>query len=501
MKSIRRELTWRILAGTFLMLLLSGAAFCVVIHARVLYEFDRALAAKAGALVALTSREARTIEVDFDEDAMPEFRGEEEEEDEEEEEEAADAEYFQIFLEDATVVRKSPSLGKDALPFDEEFEDDPKLENLRLPDGRRGRLVQVVFVPRTDDGEEEKEPLTEGDLEELFELPTGVDEESIRLAVVVARSRDGLDALLGSLYLAVALLMVLLLVGVALLVRKSVRHGFRPIDDMNDQIRRIGPDTLDGRVGLASPPEELHAILAALNGLLERVESGFMRERRFSSDVAHELRTPVAELRTACEVGAKWPDDPASVRRFFDDVREIARQMEHVVTNLLALARCDNGTARVNAQPVAVQKLVRDCVQRVAADAAQKGLRVENRMDSSLCVESDRDKLEQVLQNLLANAVAYGAPDTPVVCACTPTDSGVDLLFTNRAIDLAREDLEHVFERFWQKDPARGDGERSGLGLPIVKELCHLLGIGLHVDLTPDDIFEVRLSFPSASLR
>jgi signal transduction histidine kinase len=106
-----------------------------------------------------------------------------------------------------------------------------------------------------------------------------------------------------------------------------------------------------------------------------------------------------------------------------------------------------------------------------------------------------------ILQNLLENAVEYGAPATAVTCESVAADSGVDLTLTNRTEDLSPGDLPHVFERFWQKDAARTNGTRSGLGLSIVRGLCDLLGIGVQVDLKQDALFEIRLSFPSEAIR
>ena len=80
-----------------------------------------------------------------------------------------------------------------------------------------------------------------------------------------------------------------------------------------------------------------------LNELLARLETAFRRERQLTSDIAHELKTPIAELRNLCEVGARWPDDPVTARKFFEDAWTIALQMERVVVHLLALARYDEG--------------------------------------------------------------------------------------------------------------------------------------------------------------
>jgi len=119
-------------------------------------------------------------------------------------------------------------------------------------------------------------------------------------------------------------------------VKSSIQKGLKPIEDINAQIANVELDKLDERIGLDAPPSELSTIIHALNELLDRMDQVITRERRFTSDVAHELRTPVSELRTACEVGSMTPDDKEATELFFSDIKDIAKQMEKVVTNLLS---------------------------------------------------------------------------------------------------------------------------------------------------------------------
>ncbi len=485
MKSIRAQLARQILAGASALLLVAGVIFGIAAHSRLNEAFDHALGAKAAALVSLTVRDGRMLDLEFGGGAMTAFDAD------------GDPEYFEVFLPDGTVLKKSPALGGGDLPFDPELSGEGgTFRNVRLPDGRRGRLVRIVFTPEADEPDDAGNASPD---EDMVELPATVDADSLRIVLAVARSRERLDGLLLSIDLTLGVLSVLLLGGIQLVVRRAIGRGFAPIDAMNAQIARIGPDTLGDRVRIESPPEEIAAMLAALNGLIERVERGFARERRFSSDVAHELRTPVAELRTACEVGARWPDDPEAVGRFFEDARAIALQMEGVVANLLLLANAERGSVDIARRSVAVGPLVQTCWDRL--NGAGSNHRLDNRIDSALSVETDAATLEMIVQNLLGNAVAHGVPGTAIVCEGAATGAGIDLTISNPAAGLSDEDVAHVFERFWRKDPARTGHERAGLGLSIVRALAAQLGIGVRARLIDGGVFEIRLSFPAAPPR
>lgn len=483
MKSIRQELSFRLLGGVFLLTAAAGAILATAMRARLLAEFDAALLAKARALSALTSREGRGIEIDYSSEHLPEF----------EDEKAP--EYFEMRLRNGPLIAKSPLLKDADLPAEIKPTDGPVFTNWTLPDGRDGRVARIAFRPRVDPGEEFGDPEDEWDEVGLFPIPDTIAPGAAIVVLAVARGRADLDALLFSLYATLAAVIVVLLASIALLIRRATRRALRPISEIDAQVAAIGPKALDQRVSLAAPPEELRAIIGAINRLLERLERAFERERRFSSDVAHELRTPVSELRLASEVGGQWPEDPAAVRQFFSDVRDIAVEMETTVNNLLILAGCECGTLAITPEPVRLDELVRNCWARAAAAADARGVRCEFQVGADHVVNTDRRKLEMVVQNLVGNAAAYAAPASVVLLTAANGSAQLELHIENKAEGLTARDLQHIFDRFWRKDEARNASNHAGLGLSIAKALCDLLGIDLRIDLKAADVFCARLSF------
>jgi signal transduction histidine kinase len=478
-RSIRRQLTVQILVGALVMLFAASSIFLGVVHRRLVQDFDRILATEAEMLVRNTERKGRIIIWDLPDIYSMGSR------------ENSDPAYCQLFLEDGTVAGVSQTLGVDNLPRFEKRGD--AVWNAPLPNGRKGRLMQRTFPPVSEDLQMQESP--EDPNEQTFEIPDTINPADVRLVLVVARSRESLDALLRSLYIAGIAVAVTLAGALALLVWRAITRGMRPIEEMNARIATITPDSLATRLHVSEPPVELAVVQSTVNRLLDRVEEAFERERQFSSDLAHELRTPIAELRTACDVGERWPDEPEDTRQLFRDVGTIAIHLEKTLTTLLNLSRCERGNAPMQMQRIQLKALVQESWRPVAAAAAGKQLRFDERIESALTVESDQDKLEIILRNLLENAVAHSAEGTLIDCSGSVTAEGVELRLVNTAKDLEPADLDHIFNRFWRKEASRTNRRHIGLGLPIVKALCDLLGLRLKVDLREGQIFQISILF------
>lgn len=480
MRSIRQYLLSRILWGASLVLAVGSVLIALAIRQLDTWEFDELIEDEARMLATLVLREDRAIEVDFAGELTPEF------------ETAEDAEYFQFRLLDGTIIERSDMLGERDLPFLPDALGAPVFRNLRLPDGRPGRLVQIAFPPRKVGPEDGIQP---GD---RFRIPEGTDPETVRVVLTLARSRRGLDMLLRKVYLTLATVDVLLVGLIALVLRGALRKGLRPLADLNAQLARLGPDTLNQRLLLNDVPTEVAILPATVNSLMEALQTSFERERRFTSDVAHELRTPVAEFRAACEVGAKWASDPALVERRFGNLRESAANMERILNDLLDLSRLGRGTVHLESMATDVATLVDSCWERVCNSGIGSGRRFDNCINRALRLNTDPLKLEQIVFNLLNNAARYSPPGATIVSRSEQLSAGGwELNFSNPTQDLDQEDLRYIFERFWRKDAARTAGGHAGLGLSIVQSLADALGVQVAANLTTDKVFTVRLGFPS----
>jgi two-component system sensor histidine kinase QseC len=281
--------------------------------------------------------------------------------------------------------------------------------------------------------------------------------------------------------------MVLLGVGATLAIATvaavsvMVRRGLRPLATLARHAEKIDASSLQLRFPTENIPSELLPIAQRLNDLLARLEASFARERRFSADVAHELRTPIAELRALAEVALKWPDDVNQTA--LKEALQIALQMESIANGLMALARLEGSLHSVQPERVSLGAIVAEAYQPLAAKARAKQLAVEFAVPEATCWFTDRAMLRSILSNLLFNAVEHTAPGTSVTTRIEKNGAGERLLISNPSNGLAPEDVPHLFERFWQKDAARSSPDHSGLGLALARAYAQALGLKLEAEL------------------
>ena len=276
-----------------------------------------------------------------------------------------------------------------------------------------------------------------------------------------------------------------------LLVWRTLAAGLRPLDQVAAQVARLDAETLDTRIGVSPTPTELAPIVEQLNALLDRLDLSFERERRFAGNVAHELRTPIAELRSLAEVATRWPDDAQATARFFADVAAIAGRMEGVIADMLLLARCQAGVETASEESLSLNEVIAATWERLGAPD-DRALRVE--LPGEVVVASDAGKLDIIFANLLGNALSYGTAGSEIVCAGVADAGGLRVEITNPAEPMASEELARLAEPFWRRDIARAASDHAGLGLSVVASLAALLRLDVRFDQDRGGLFRVRIA-------
>ena len=460
--SIERRLRRTTLIAVCGVLLIAFLVLDYIVVHWIASEFDRAQTAKASALVTLTKQHGDRVELDFADEFMPEF------------ESPVNPEYFQIWLENGDTLERSRSLQPIDLPRPARTTFGQAFFDLTLPDGRAGRAVEIVFLAQIED----KENRT------ILDMP-----RQQRLAIVVARERESLDRSLWLVQFSLSMTVLVMIVLIAGLVKYVVNVGLKPLHEIGLRMRTLDAGQLHDRLEMDTQPRELRPLIEQFNGLLGRLESSFQRERGFSANVAHELRTPVAELHSLAEVATRWPDDHQALTNFFHDVLGASTQMQHIINNLLALARCEKGNFDLDYQPIELSALIDSAWLRVRKEAQLKSIRFVRQGVPTLQVHTSVNELELILNNIFSNAVAYSPPRSEVLASIIVDGDAVTFSTCNVAENLTQDDLNKMFDRLWRKDPFRGDEYHAGLGLPLVKAYARALNLNVVADLESDGRF------------
>ncbi|MBI2709064.1 MAG: HAMP domain-containing histidine kinase [Actinobacteria bacterium] len=255
-----------------------------------------------------------------------------------------------------------------------------------------------------------------------------------------------------------------------------------PIDRIAAVAREIQATDLSRRIALRGPPDELRNLADTFDGMLERIDDAFESQRRFIQEASHELRNPLAVMRTNLDVALADPEASLDdVRRSAEVAQRATERMTHLVDDLLAYAR--HGAPERRFEPVDLAGTVRDAAAEFAAPAAARGLRLEAEPGTDLWVVGDRVALRQALDNLLANAVRLAPAGSEVRLATGRRDAWLWAAVADQGPGIPAEQRDMVFQRFWRADHRRAREEgRSGLGLAIVRQIAesHRGEIRLH---------------------
>ncbi len=300
-----------------------------------------------------------------------------------------------------------------------------------------------------------------------------------RPQVILAVSRLGVDETLARLGrnlvgggLAICLLLSLLLIF-------TLRITLRPLQKLGEQAAAMDAESLHERFPEKSAPADIRPIVERLNSLMAKLEESFARERRFSGDLAHELRTPLAAIRTTSEVAVKWPDQASA--EDFKEILQIASGLQQTLDSLLLLARMESAAEKQNPETVSSAALVEECIALHAARAAERQIQLEADLATGAALQTDPRMLRIIISNLIGNAVEY-APEGSTVFLKT-TGSQTIFQCRNDAPELSAEDTAHLFERMWRKDGARTESGHAGLGLSIARACADALGLDLSAAL------------------
>ncbi len=276
--------------------------------------------------------------------------------------------------------------------------------------------------------------------------------------------------------------------GVSMLwVFRVVREGLSPIRRIADKVEAMDADSLGPAFEVDETPIELHPIVTRLNGLMERLEEGIARERRFSSDLSHEIRTPIAELRMIAESALKWPEEAG--QDAWKSAVESLDRMENVTLAMLRLARLERSPTERPNENLPLRQTIEELWKPLSEKAAARRLELNLECDAEIAVVGDPTLWRNVLGNLLGNAADYADEGSQVAVSGdrAATDRNATVRIGNSAGALKQEDVARLFDRFWRGDTAREESAHCGLGLPLARACAEAMGLRISAARRPND--------------
>jgi signal transduction histidine kinase len=270
----------------------------------------------------------------------------------------------------------------------------------------------------------------------------------------------------------------------------------RPIGRITSVARDIQATDLSRRIELAGPDDELKQLADTFDAMLARLDAAFAAQRQFVADASHELRNPLAIIRTNVEVALADPDaDPQDLRHTITVVKRAGDRMSRLVDDLLALARRQEPT--LEHERVDLGAAVAEASDDFLVPAEARGIVLDRAIAPEVVVIGDRDALKRAVANLLENAVRLAPASTRIKLATGSEGGRAWIAVADEGPGIAAEDQQHVFDRFWRADPSRvRTVGGSGLGLSISLEDARLHGGWLQVWGQPGAGAQFRLTLP-----
>lgn len=387
--------------------------------------------------------------------------------------------YYQVWASDGSTIARSPSLGGAELPrptladqthgpwappagTPADPEGLPRFENqdlevseVVLPGGAQGFQCWIRFNPL-------RGPV----------LP-GPGEPDDFVVIAIAKRAEAFDAQMRDLTIIIAGTALSALLVFRLVIGLVVHRGLSSLRALSREVELL--DAAPGsRVRETGMSRETAPVAAALNTLLARSDQTLERERRFSENAAHELRTPLAEIRVIADVARRLGTTQAAADAVHD-IAQSAAQMDAVLSALLRISRRTMKSERHPPTPLdtaGLAAVATRALKRHAEALSQRRIRTTLEAPTPRSLVGDAAAIGTILSNLIDNAAEYTPDGGSISVLIAADDHALTLQVRNAPVTLTQSDIERMFEPFWRKDPTRGRGEHSGLGLAIVHAMA-----------------------------
>lgn len=278
-----------------------------------------------------------------------------------------------------------------------------------------------------------------------------------------------------------------------------LKRGLSPLEVMRKRARQISPANLTVRLPEDEMPSELRQLARSCNAMLDRIQSGYERLSQFSSDLAHEIRTPVNVLVGQTQVALAQPRSPADYEALLASNLEELTRITHIVENILFLSRADHNAAALDRQPIALSQELKKVAEYFEGLADERSMSFA--IQASGIGYANPVMYRRAVNNLVINAIRYGDPGTCIHLTAHSGPQGVTVTVENRCPPVTQEEADRMFGRFYRGDASRSlPTESNGLGLAIVSAIMEIHGGEARVEAYGDGRIRFCLNFPAGGM-
>ncbi|AEK61075.1 heavy metal sensor histidine kinase [Collimonas fungivorans] len=278
--------------------------------------------------------------------------------------------------------------------------------------------------------------------------------------------------------------------------------GLRPLKQLSSAAQSLGPKTLSQRLQISPLPGELSDLTIAFNGVLERMEGAYNQLEAFNADVAHELRTPLANLIGETQVALSRQRTAPQFEEVLQSNLEELERLRSIINDMLFLARADQGEAATSLVRTSIAQEVGKTVEffEFLLDDSKMTVKVAGDVSAEASIETSLFK--RAMSNLLHNAIQHSSPGAAIAVTITQEPEAIRIAVSNPGKPISDNHLPRLFDRFYRVDAARNDKDQSqlhghGLGLAIVKAIAKMHGGGVFADST-DGTTTIGFSIPAS---
>lgn len=291
----------------------------------------------------------------------------------------------------------------------------------------------------------------------------------------------GNEYVFGIMFKPALILFPILLIIAAFVGYILTKHAFAPVNRIVSAAESISSgNDLTKRIGLGGGGDEIHRLANEFDMMFDRLQESFENEKRFTSDASHELRTPLAVILAECESlldSGRFSDDE---RIAIESIYRKAEEMSKLVSSLLTLARADRGHLKLDKAEFELSAVVEAVAEEVKVIAEEKNISVSHKIQNGVYIDGDETMIIRMLLNICENAVKYGRVGGKIDIEMTEQESDSLIIIKDDGIGIKKDDIKHIWERFYRVDEARSNG--NGLGLPLAKYIAVAHGGDISVE-------------------